>query len=351
MCDFSQYSGASEEWLAVAATLPAAPTNLSIEERRTAANALREATAATAMKTLGPWITTTDHTIPTRDGSTVEARTYRLASLPDTEPLPAYIHLHGGGFLFGTLASEDAICARIAINTSAVVLNINYRHTPEHKYPTAWNDVEDAFAWLHENVSVLNADPARVVVGGISAGAYLAASLVLGQHLGHVAAQLPKIAGQVLMIPAMGHTKCHGPQMARLKDMSVSSWETCKDAPILPREVCELFMDLLAVEKLDETDVRMNPGNASPEQVKGLPPTVFGVAGLDPLRDEGLLYAKLLAESGVPTDVSLFRGVPHGFRRFGEKLSESKRWDSVVETGISWALSGPEAGEFVVKTE
>lgn len=351
MSDFSQHSGASEEWLAVAATLPAPATNQSVLERRAAANALREATAAAAMKTLGPWITTADHSIPARDGSTLEVRTYRLAGLADSEPLPAYIHLHGGGFLYGTLASEDAICARLAINTGAIVLNLNYRHTPEHKYPTAWNDVEDAFSWLHDNVSTLNADPARVVVGGISAGAYLAASLVLGQHLGHVATDRPKIAGQILMIPSMGHIKCNSPQLAKMKDLSIASWETCKDAPILSRTTCEMFMDLLAVEKLDETDVRMNPGNATPEQVKGLPPTVVGVAAVDPLRDEGLLYAKMLAEAGVSTDVHIFKGVPHGFRRFGDKLSESKRWDHVMERGVLWALARPEPTAFEIKTE
>ncbi|KAK4447415.1 Alpha/Beta hydrolase protein [Podospora aff. communis PSN243] len=351
MCDFSQYDGASDEWLAVAATLPAVPTAISILERRDATNAVREAAAAASFKTLKPWLAIADHTIPTRDGSTVEARTYRLAGLADSEPLPVYIHLHGGGFLFGTLASEDAICARIAINTRAIVLNVNYRHTPEHTYPTAWNDLEDAFSWLHENIALLNADPARVVVGGISAGASLAASLVLGQHLGRVATDRPKIAGQVLMIPTMVHIKCNGPQLAKMKDLSLSSWETCRNAPILSRETCEFFTGLLASEKPDDFDLRINPGNASAEQVKGLPPTVVGVAGNDPLRDEGLLFAKMLAESGVPTDVHLFKGVPHGFRRFGEQLSECKRWDQVVERGILWALAGPEAGAFEIKTE
>ncbi|KAK0624231.1 Alpha/Beta hydrolase protein [Immersiella caudata] len=352
MCDFSQYDGASDEWHAVAATLPAAPTGLSILERRGATNAVREATAAAAYKKLAPWLNTLDHSIPTRDGSTIEARTYRLAGLVDSEPLPVHIHLHGGGFFFGSIASEDAICARIAFNTSFIVLNVNYRHTPEHTYPTAWNDVEDAFSWVHENAAALNADPARVVVGGISAGASLAASLVLRQHLDLVATDRPKIAGQVLMIPTTVHIKCNGPQLAKMKDLKLSSWETCKDAPILSRETCEFFTGLLTPDSTpNDDDLRINPGNVSADQVKGLPPTVVGVAGNDPLRDEGLLYAKMLAESGVPTDVHVFKGVPHGFRRFGDELSESKRWDLVAERGIVWALSEPEAGAFEIKTQ
>ena len=354
MCDFSSYGGPSDEWLALEATLPPPPTNISLDERKRATNALREQLAAETMKTLSPQVQMQDHSIPTRDGSSIEARSYHpLTGLPPTGgPLPVYMHLHGGGFLFGTLASEDATCARIAINTHIIVLNINYRHTPEHVYPTAWSDTEDAFEWLHDNISILGGDPLRVVVGGISAGAYLTASLTLEKHLGRVAAARPPIAGQLLMIPSVGHIDCHGPQLAKLKDASVSSWETCKDAPILSRAVCRLFMDLLRVEELDPSDTRMNPGNPSPEQVRGLPPSVFGVAGLDPLRDEGLLFAKMLTEAGVPTDVNLFRGVPHGFRRYDDRLSESKRWDQVMERGITWALAGPQAtGDFDIKTE
>lgn len=351
MADFSAYDGPSAEWLALEPTLPPPPAGLSLEERRQLTNTGREEQSALAMKQLGHWVQTQDFIIPTRDGATIEARTYRHLGLP-AEPAPVYIHFHGGGFLFGSLAADDALCSRIAINTHVIVLNVNYRHTPEATYPTAWNDAEDAFQWLHNNAAMVGADPQRVIVGGISAGGYLTASLVLQKHLGHFAPALPPIAGQVLMIPCLVNMECYGPQLAKMRNPSVSSWETCKDAPVLPRAVCRMFMDLLKVESTDASDVRMNPGNASPEQVKGLPPTVVGVAGLDPLRDEGLLFAKMLTEAGVPTDVSLFPGVPHGFRRFGDKLLECKRWDQVVEGGILWALEEPEAtGEFVVKRE
>ncbi|KAK4149219.1 Alpha/Beta hydrolase protein [Chaetomidium leptoderma] len=363
MCDFSSYGGPSDEWLALEATLPAPAAGLSIAERKAATNALRESVSAEAMKTLGPQLQIHTHTIPTRDGSRIQARSYRplhTTGTTTTNPLPVYMHLHGGGFLFGTLSSEDAACARIAISTGVVVLNVDYRHTPEHVYPVAWNDTEDAFEWLHDNMSAVGGggggDAQRVVVGGISAGAYLGASLALQKHLGRVrvagGSSRPAIAGLVLMIPSVVHIDCYAPQMAKLKGVEVSSWETCKDAPVLPRAVCSLFMDLLKVEGADVSDTRLNPGNASVEQVKGLPPTVFGVAGNDPLRDEGLLFAKMLTEAGVPTDVNLFQGVPHGFRRYGDALSECKRWDQVIENGIAWALSGPEAtGVFEIKTE
>ncbi len=353
MADFSQYTGPSAEWLALEATLPAPTPGLSISERKAETNTLRETVSAQAMQPLAPQIQTRDHSIPTRDGAHIQARTYqRHTPAPTTPSLPVYIHLHGGGFLFGTLSSEDPACSLVAINTGVLVLNVNYRHTPEHAYPTAWNDVEDAFEWLHDNAAALGADPLRVVVGGISAGAYLTASLALGKNLGRVGAGRPAIAGLVFMIPAVVFIDCYAGVLEQVKEEAVASWETCKDAPVLPRAVCRLFMDLLKVEGADEGDRRLNPGLASVEELGGMPPCVFGVAGFDPLRDEGLLFAKRLAEAGVPTDVTVFPGVPHGFRRYGDKLSECKRWDKVVEDGILWALSGPKAtGVFEIKAE
>jgi acetyl esterase/lipase len=114
-----------------------------------------------------------------------------------------------------------------------------------------------------------------------------------------------------------------------------------------------MFTDMLKVPKTDlqVDDLRLNPGNASPEKVQGFPPTVFGVAGMDPLRDEGLLFAMTLAEASVPTDVNIFPGLPHGFRRYGDSLSECERWDKVMENGTMWVLSGPVASPFLIRSE
>ncbi|EAU37572.1 conserved hypothetical protein [Aspergillus terreus NIH2624] len=342
MADFSEYTGPSAEWVALEPTLPA-PPDLSVEELKAASNKFREQAAAQAMvdEGLSPQVIIRDYAIPTRDGQSIEAATYRPSALPETQRLPVYIHLHGGGFLLGTLRSEDAICSRVVAPLAAaghpvVVVNVNYRHTPEHGYPTAWNDAEDAFHWVHEHLAQIGGDGDSVVVGGISAGGWLTASLVLAQHRGkdESLARRPRV-------------------LARLRDPSVSSYVQNETAPILPVTRAKLFMDLLKVtggEEL-ERDLRLSPGNATADEVKGLPPATFGIAGRDILRDEGLLYAQLLSENGVPTDVNVFSGLPHGFRRYGNKLSESKRWDSVICEGIKWTLSNPVANEFVVKVE
>ncbi|KFX99607.1 hypothetical protein O988_03752 [Pseudogymnoascus sp. VKM F-3808] len=343
MCDFSSYGGPSDEWLAVEATLPLPVANQTVSEMTLKANQGREEIACKAMILLSPQVHTRDHSIQTRDGQSLEARSYRPKSVPASELLPVYMHFHGGGFVFGTLASEDAICARIAVSVGVVVVNVNYRHAPEFTYPTAWNDAQDAFVWLHGHLDEVNGDGQKVVLGGISAGSRLVSSLVLEKHLGRVASGCPDAIGQVLMIPSLVHADCYEPQLKKMKDRSISSYAENENAPILPMSKIMFFEGLLGVDNADDADTKFNPGNATPEEVKGLPPTVFGIAGLDPLRDEGLLYAKMLTEVGVPTNISLFKGVPHGFRRFGDRLAASKRWDDVIDEGIRWALSNPTA--------
>lgn len=248
-----------------------------------------------------------DYSITARDGATLEARTYRPAGIDTSERLPVYIHLHGGGYLFGTLSSEDAICSRIVVSrkekgTPVVVFNINYRHTPEHRYPTAWEDVEDAFVWVHEHIADIGGLSDQVVVGGISAGAQLTAALALSQLRGDDKrlAACPKIRGQVLMIPCLVQMDYYAPRLEMLRSPELSSLATCAEAPILPVSRIKMFMQLLGVYDLKDArdDRKLNPGNATADEVKELPPTTFGIAGNDPLRDEGLFYAKLLNENG-----------------------------------------------------
>ncbi|KAJ5560799.1 hypothetical protein N7535_008996 [Penicillium sp. DV-2018c] len=361
MADFSAYTGPSAEWLALEATLPAIPDDLTVEQLKAFMNKARDESAAQDMINLGlsSAVQMHDYTVTGRDGAALEVRTYRPAGSPITDRLPVYVHLHGGGFLFGTLSSEDATCSLIVTSraqqgTPVVVLNLNYRHTPEHGYPAAWHDVEDTFVWLHEHIAEIGGLSDQVVVGGISAGAWLTASLVLTQLRGEDKrlSALPRIAGQVLMIPCLVTQNQYAPRLEMLKSPELSSYVQCAEAPILPMSRMKLFNDLLLADNKDAAkDPKISPGNATAEEAKQMPPTTFGIAGNDPLRDEGLFYAQHLAANGVPTDVHVFPGVPHGFRRYGDKLSESKRWDEVMSNGISWALSNPAPGPFKIKTE
>ena len=178
MADYSIYGGKSDEWLALEAHLPA-PPNMSPEEMKKTTNETREEAAREEMKILRPKVTIQDFTIPTRDGSTIEARTYRPSTAPASQKLPVFLYFHGGGFFFGSIEGEDATCSYIAIDVGVVVVNVNYRHTPEFVFPIAWYDSEDAFAWVYDHCGDFAGDRLQIVVGGISAGAYLTASLML----------------------------------------------------------------------------------------------------------------------------------------------------------------------------
>lgn len=345
MSDFSQYGGASQELLDVLATLPASPPDSSsVEEIKKATNQGREMTSREEFSLLKDQISLQDHSVPARDGHILSARSYRPTTIPLHITLPIYIHFHGGGFLFGTLDSEDATCARIALASDVVVFNLNYRHSPEWKYPTAWHDAEDAFEWVVAHASKsFHGDPTHVVVGGVSAGGHLAAALTLTKKREN-ASSFANIKGQVLMIPGLAHM-AHEDQLKHRSDMHHrSSYQENEFAPVLPVSKINWFNDLVHSQAPLASDRRVNILAASPEEVHGLPPTTFGIAGLDPLRDEALLYANVLAENGVPTDVHLFKGVPHGFRRFGvQKLSLCRDYDRVMHDGIRWALSHPPA--------
>ncbi|KAK7998314.1 Spc24-domain-containing protein [Apiospora arundinis] len=351
MSDFSIYGGPSKDWLAVEAEIPAFPLDVPIPEMKRIINEMRLKRAQDAMAALKltDQVKMQDLTIKARDGYSLELRTYLSAKVAAEEKdqkqkRPTYLHLHGGGFLLGTLDSEDVICSKMALETGALILNLNYRHTPEYTYPTAWHDTQDTYLWIHQNIDQLGGDPSRVLVGGVSAGAWLAASLTLEMNLGHIPelAGLPPVAGQVLMIPPTVHPDCYEPQLRRLKEGAVSSYVENEFAPLLPAARGRLFCELLRVPDPRDDDLNLNPGNATVDQVRGLPPTTFGVCGLDPLRDEGLLFAELLAEANVPTNIHVFKGLPHGFHAV-DKLKASTDWVTVTHGGISWALGNPKA--------
>ncbi|KAF7541795.1 hypothetical protein G7054_g215 [Neopestalotiopsis clavispora] len=353
MCDFSKYGTPSQEWIAGASNVPSfLPQVESIVEWRKIFNAQREATVAEEYKSVKAQVRTQDYEIPTRDGDIIGGRCYWPKSFSepgDNNTLPVYMHLLGGGFIFGTLATEDAICARIAINTQVIVLSIEARHSPEHKYPTAWNDTADAFDWLHDHIEELGGDAEKIIVGGQSSGGQLAASLCLQKNL-DADTERPAIAGQLLMVPCLVSMSCYAPQLEKVASKDVSSYEQNRFAPLAPLAVVRFFEELLDIDDPQVDDIELNPGNATSDQVEGLPPTVFLVTGWDPMRDEGLLYAKMLVEAGVAVDVHIFPGLPHNFRRILNNVPEAARWDRTIERGIQWLLSKPMAtGTFEVK--
>jgi acetyl esterase len=212
-------------------------------------------------------------------------------------PLPLVVNLHGGGWTIGTLDMADWLCSHVAADTGAVVVSVDYRLAPDHRFPAAAEDCYAALVDLVGRAAEFGADPDRVAVMGDSAGGNLSAvvSLMARDRSG------PRIAHQGLIYPAVDLT------------MTSPSIEENRNAPILTRA------DMLAFRAhyLDEADYR-NP-YASPllaDDLSGLPPALVQVAEHDPLRDDGLRYAERLRAAGVPVRTTLYVGMPHGYVSF-----------------------------------
>jgi len=207
------------------------------------------------------------------------------------------IYFHGGGWVIGNLELVDRPCRSLANVAGCVVASVEYRLSPETKFPGPVDDAYAATAWLAGHASDLGADPAKVVVCGDSAGGNLAA----------VVAQLakersgPDIALQVLIYPAT----------AGAQAPSFPSYDENGEGYLLTKAAMDWFWRNYMPDSASGTDPRAAPLQAP--NLTGLPPALVIVAGYDPLRDEGLAYAQKLEEAGVKVDISRYDGQMHGF--------------------------------------
>ncbi|KLU86696.1 hypothetical protein MAPG_05708 [Magnaporthiopsis poae ATCC 64411] len=354
--DFSHFGFPSREWESFVAQNPAAiivpPIPSSIEEMKRQGNAVRieRGRAHIAEEGLADKFTTADYTIPTRDGSAVTMRAYRPTGAPENQPLPALVWFHGGGFLFGSLDGETYVCGLLCHRLQCAVLHICYRHTPEFTHPTAHNDVHDGFDFICTHAADLAVDRSRLIVGGISSGGQLAASVtyreVLAGRGGATAGangvqrqQSPRIRGQVLSIPWLCHRDAYPYHLFR--DRGRASTMQCLWAPVTPKPRADLFTDLLRVE--DVHDRLSNLAQASEDELTGTVRTALVSAGMDVKRDEGLMYALKLKSLGVQTKVHVFPGLPHAFYMFPDLPSRARYHEAVVECA-RWAF-GDEPGQ------
>ncbi|KAF2105031.1 hypothetical protein NA57DRAFT_63239 [Rhizodiscina lignyota] len=268
-----------------------------------------------------------DITVTARDGHKIAVRVYQPDPSPGSAPL--VIFLHGGGFVLGGLENEELLCTLFAQRLKVVVLNVDYRLAPENPFPAAPNDAWDVVKWAAGNASQVGADPSKgFVVGGVSAGGNLAAVCA---HLARDEKLSPPITGSMLQIPMVL-------QLDSIEEKyrpEINSYEQNKDAPVLSQKSIDLF------EGLYKADHKSHLQNlfAPPTNFSGLPPTYFQICGMDPLRDEGLLYERLLREEyGTKTKLDVYGGLPHGFWSFAPEMSKSKKAIEDAVEGIKWLL-------------
>ncbi|MEV8068522.1 alpha/beta hydrolase [Streptomyces sp. NPDC085995] len=269
-----------------------APETLTVADNRAAGRAF----AALAGDT--PPIAGVRDTAVAGDGRDIPVRVYRPIADRDAGPLPVTLFLHGGGWVFGDLDTQDHIARTVAARSGTVVVSVDYRLAPEHRFPAAVEDAYTVLTRVAENAAGFGGDAERIAVFGESAGGNLAA--VLAQE--SVRRGGPRISVQVLAYPVLDRF-----------DDSPSMYENMT-GPVLSRSYLEWFWGAYLATPDQGADPRVSPGRA--EDLTGLPPAVIATAEHDPLRDQGERYARRLADAGVPVEHLPVEGAVHGFLSF-----------------------------------
>jgi acetyl esterase len=226
-------------------------------------------------------------------------RLYRPAGTTPDDVLPALLYFHGGGWLLGGLDSHDTTCRHFANAARCAVVSVDYRMAPEHKFPAAVDDSAAATQWVISHAAPLGVDPARVAVGGDSAGGNLAAVMALMARNG----TLPKLAFQLLVYPAT--------DMA----MTTVSSQTITQTVPLTSATMKWFIDHYMRGPEDVVDWRASPARAA--DLSGTAPALVLTCSCDPLRDEGVEYARRLEREGVRVTHLHFSDQIHGFMSMG----------------------------------
>ncbi len=226
-----------------------------------------------------------------------------------SEPLPLLVHLHGGGWVLGSVEEADPVARRLAREVDAVVVSVDYRLAPEHRFPAAVEDAIAATTFIATHASDFGGDPDRVVVGGDSAGGNLAAVTTIALR----DARGPGLAGQYLLYPVTD------------ADFTRPSMIEHAVGKLLQTADMGWFWDHYCPVLEDRADWRASPLRAA--DLSGLPPAVITLAGHDPLFDEGLDYAARLAEAGVPVSLHRADDLVHGYAGLVEV---SDRCDAAV---------------------
>jgi acetyl esterase/lipase len=243
-------------------------------------------------KITAPMAQVEDRTIAGRSGA-IRVRIFKPVG-ETAEPRPILVYFHGGGWIFGSIEGSDRVARLIANEAQAIVVSVDYRLSPEHAYPAASDDGEDAFLWARANAVALGGDTEMVAVGGDSAGGHVAINTSQRQ----VAAGRPTPALELLYYPA---TDLH---------MTYSSYAKFGKGYGLDRSFAEFILPVV-FGKADQDDGLVSPLRA--RSLKGMPPTILATAGFDIVRDPAQAFARKLEADGVSVTYLHYGTLNHGF--------------------------------------
>ena len=246
------------------------------------------------------------------DGIDVPVRIYT----PAGHRAGALVWLHGGGWVIGSIETNDATCRSLANEARCVVVSVGYRLAPEAKFPLPLEDCFAATVWAVENAAALGVDPGTVAVGGASAGGNLAAAVTLmARERGG-----PDLAYQLLVYPAVAND-----------DYASQSFRDNGEGYGLDRTTMDWYWSHYLRDDADAMDPLVAPLLA--DDLSGLPPALVITAEYDPLRDEGEAYAERLREAGVEAAWSRYDGMIHGF--FSAGVPVDRTWDAIAEAAAA----------------
>jgi len=256
-------------------------------------------------------VSAVDVALPARAGE-VPVRVYR----PDGADgdVAALVFFHGGGFVIGDLASHDGLCRLLADGAGIAVVAVDYRRAPEHPFPAAVDDAEDALVAVVEQAAALGIDPKRLAVGGDSAGGNLAAVTARRWRDRTVGTDLPALRMQLLVYPVCDLD--HDPErFPSLRDHA--------HGYVLTSATMQFFADTYVPDRAQRRVPDASPIEAG--DLSGLAPALVITAEFDPLRDEGEAYGQRLADAGVPTTVTRYDGAIHMFFHMAELTGIGRR--------------------------
>jgi acetyl esterase len=252
----------------------------------------------------------------------IKLRAYRPRGTAAEDVLPALIYFHGGGWLLGDLESHDTACRHYANGARCRVVSVDYRMAPEHKFPAAVDDSVAATRWIIAQAAALKVDPARVAVGGDSAGGNLAAVLAIMARDG----DLPPLAYQLLVYPAT--------DMAMVTRSSQTA-----TVGILTTPTMKWFIDHYLRGPKDVSDWRASPLRAA--DLSGVAPALVLTCSYDPLCDEGVAYARRLEREGVRVTHLHYSDETHGFVGQGKIIRAAGTALDMMAAALSKALWPP----------
>lgn len=275
-----------------------------------------------------PEVVETEQQVPTSDGQAIRVRIYSPKQAPP-DGSPLILMYHEGAWSMGDLTDEDLNCRMFCRDLGAVCINVEYRLAPEHPFPTGVNDSWDALKWAAANAESLKANPARgFIVGGASAGGNIAAVLA---HLARDEGLNPPLTGQYLCVPSLLHLG-GVPEKHKHEYLSRS---INKDDPVLKNPDWNIVH---VIYKPDRSSPLWEPFN-HPLGHKGVAKTYLQVCGMDPLRDEALIYERVLREEAeVQTKLDFYPGYGHMFWTNYPKMPMSRKFVEDTLEGFKWLL-------------